>query len=383
MSVAMLASPCPRRETLTVGVRAMWAGMLPQCYGVFQRWKGPATRLVARTSPRGPSCRRRSWRSRLRSDDPVGEHSDLLDLGFHAIPGLQVVAGGRAHAIGRAGGDDVAGQERHGLREHLDALVDGEDHLAGVARLTDLAVDTHGDVEGLRIGQLVGGDEHGAHGTERVQRLALEPLRVPLLQVARRHVVDDGVAEDVPEGIRAADVAPARPDHRGQLHLVVELTRHRVVHDVVAGTHHRRAWLREVHGMLGDGGAALRRVIRIIAPETEDVARRLGNGGEQPHPLEGVREPALGQLLDGMLRHERLAVLPGLAGQSERGLAALNHLEEALRKAAAAAPDSAALHGQVLREPAQIEDGVIPNSAGLGLSPTPTEGDEAHGYWLK
>src|SRR6202158_2824321 len=81
----------------------------------------------------------------LRTDDPVGEHADLLAFRFHAVPGLEEVAGRRAHAVRRAGGDDVTGQERHGERQHLDALVHGKDHLAGVARLAHLAAAPHGD----------------------------------------------------------------------------------------------------------------------------------------------------------------------------------------------------------------------------------------------
>src|SRR2546425_5174962 len=45
--------------------------------------------------------------------DLVGEDSDALDLGLDAVAGLQVVAAGRAHPVGRAGGDDVARQDRH------------------------------------------------------------------------------------------------------------------------------------------------------------------------------------------------------------------------------------------------------------------------------
>src|SRR5499425_2146937 len=274
-------------------------------------------------------------RVRLRSDDFVGEHADLLHLRLHAISGLEEIAGGRPHSVRRARGDDVAGEDGHGEGEDLDALVDGEDHLAGVARLPHLPVHAHHDVEGLGIGQFVGRHQHGAHGAESVEGLALEPLGMPLLQIARGDVVDDGVAEDVLEGVGAADVVAARPNDRGQLHFVVELARHRVVHHVVPGANHRRARLGEVHGMFGNGGPPLRRVIGVVTAEAEDVAGGMRDGGEEAHPLERIGELAPGQLLDGLLLHERLAVLPGLPGEGDGRLAALDHLEEAPRKASA------------------------------------------------
>src|SRR2546428_2707218 len=91
----------------------------------------------------------------LRRRDPVGQDADALDLGLELVALLEELAEGGADALGRAGGDDVAGQQREALREHRDALVHREDHLGGVARLPRLAVHAQGDVEGLRIGDLV------------------------------------------------------------------------------------------------------------------------------------------------------------------------------------------------------------------------------------
>src|SRR5215467_6655651 len=317
---------------------------------------------------------------RLGPDDFVGEHADLFDLRLHAIPGLEEIARGRPHAVGRARGDDVAGEDGHGEGEDLDAVVDGEDHLAGVARLPHLPVHAHHDVEGLGIGQFVGRHQHGTHGAEGVEGLALEPLGMPLLEIARGDVVDDGVAELVLQGVRATDVVPARPDDHGQLHLVVELARHRVVHHVVAGADHRRARLGEVHGMLGNGGPALRRVIGIVAAEAEHVAGGVRDGGEEAHALEWIGELAPGQVFDGLLLHELLAVLPCLAGEGEGGLAPLDHLEETPREAPAAAPHRPPLYGQLPGETSQVEDGLVPHGARLGLAATATERHEAHGY---
>src|SRR3990167_7920141 len=154
---------------------------------------------------------RPAWLGR---DDPVREHADALDLGLEPIAGPQELAERGAHALGRARGDDVAREQREALREHADALVDGKDHLRRVTRLPRLAVDPEGDRERLGIRDLVGGDEHRAHRAEGVERLALEPLAVTLLEVAGGHVVDDGVAEHVRERSLARDVAPRRADDR-------------------------------------------------------------------------------------------------------------------------------------------------------------------------
>src|SRR5437588_6493458 len=114
-------------------------------------------------------------------DDAVGEDADALNFRLELVALLEELAEGRAHALGRAGGDHVAGQEREALREHGDALVHRKDHLGRVTRLARLAVHAQRDVERLRIGDLVGRDQHRPHRTERVERLALEPLLVKLL----------------------------------------------------------------------------------------------------------------------------------------------------------------------------------------------------------
>src|SRR5256885_14021706 len=73
-----------------------------------------------------------------RRDDAVGEHADALDLGLELVALLEELAEGGAHALGCAGGDHVARQEREALREHGDALVHREDHLGRVTRLARL-----------------------------------------------------------------------------------------------------------------------------------------------------------------------------------------------------------------------------------------------------
>ena len=89
--------------------------------------------------------------------------------------------------------------------------------------LEDLVVHPAVDREGLRVGDLVGGDEPRAHRAERVERLAADPLAVAELDVPGRHVVEAGVAEDVVERLLDRHV-PCRPaDHDRELRLVVDL----------------------------------------------------------------------------------------------------------------------------------------------------------------
>jgi hypothetical protein len=110
------------------------------------------------------------------------------------------------------------------------------------------------------------------------------------------------------------------------------------------------------------------------------MAGGVWDGGEEAHALEWIGELAPGQVLDGLLLHELFAVLPRLAGEGEGGLAALDHLEETPREAAAAAPHRPALDGQLSGETSQVEDGLVPHGAGLGLAAAATERHEAHGY---
>ena len=73
-----------------------------------------------------------------------------------------------------------------------------------------------------------------AHRAEAVEALALEPLHVLLLQVARADVVDDGVAEDVVERVGAAGCCARHADDDAELHFPVHLLRDRAVtEDVV------------------------------------------------------------------------------------------------------------------------------------------------------
>ena len=119
--------------------------------------------------------------------------------------------GGRLHAHadagGRAGGDDVAGVEREELAEVADELLHAEDHRGGGAVLAALAVDFEPELEVLRVGDFVFGDEPGAEGAEGVAAFAFGPLAAAVfLERAFGDVVGDAVAGDVVEGVGLAYV---------------------------------------------------------------------------------------------------------------------------------------------------------------------------------
>ena len=146
-----------------------------------------------------------------------------------------------ADARRRPGGDDVARLERDRAADELDELGDAPDHVRGRAVLhQDLgAVVRAGagdpprpEAEGLGIRDLVGGDEDRAHRQERVGALGAQPLAVAdlalgegrrdALPVAGADVVDDHVARDVVERVRARDPSGPRADDDAELDLEVE-----------------------------------------------------------------------------------------------------------------------------------------------------------------
>src|SRR5579859_1646952 len=124
------------------------------------------------------------------------ERDDVADIEegwrLHAKP----------HAGRRAGGDDVAGQERHELRDIRDALRHREDHGRRVAGLAALAVDVEPHSELLHVGDFVPGHEPRAERAEGVVRLAFGPLAAALLlEVALGDVVANAIAGDMVERI--------------------------------------------------------------------------------------------------------------------------------------------------------------------------------------
>ncbi len=104
-------------------------------------------------------------------------------------------------ACRRAGDDHHARLDREIDREEVAQLGAGPDHAAGIAGLTELAIDPCLDIKRLRIADLIRGDVPGSGRRAGVARLAAaipgETAGLPRLPVAGGHVVDDGISEHV------------------------------------------------------------------------------------------------------------------------------------------------------------------------------------------
>src|SRR5580698_9861103 len=132
----------------------------------------------------------------LRGDDGISERADAADAHFDYVASSQ-----RAHARGRAGGDHVAGFERHHLCDEADYNINGKDHFRRVSGLfpDSIHVGFHGDTGGIELRF-----DDRAEGAESVEALAARELHVEFLQVAGGYVVEASVAQDV--GADAFDV---------------------------------------------------------------------------------------------------------------------------------------------------------------------------------
>ena len=133
-----------------------------------------------------------------------------------------------ADAGGGAGGDDVAGVEREELAEVADEFLDAEDHRGGRAVLAALAVDFEPELQVLRVGDFVFGDEPGAERAEGVAAFAFGPLAAAVfLEGAFGDVVEDAVAGDIVERVRLAYVLGRLADDDAELDFPVGLRRSR------------------------------------------------------------------------------------------------------------------------------------------------------------
>ena len=153
----------------------------------------------------------------------VAQVSNTLDAHHHIVAGLQVARrlAREADAAGGSGRDHVAGLEREDAGEVSDQVRNGEDEVARVGVLQLFAVDGQPDVQVVRVGDFIQGDDARAHGREGVEALADGPLGGGHLIIARADVVQDGVAEHVVAPVRRTDVAAALADDEGELGLVV------------------------------------------------------------------------------------------------------------------------------------------------------------------
>src|SRR6185503_433235 len=120
-------------------------------------------------------------------------------------------------------------------------------------------------------------------GEHRVSRLTLTPRHV-----ARRDVVDDGIAGDDAVRLFLAHVAAFPADDDRQLGLAVELRDTGGLDDVAPGTVQRRRGFQETGGHRARLPAGVPRVFAVVAPHRDQLGRidrhvepGLGRGNEQ------------------------------------------------------------------------------------------------------
>ncbi len=127
----------------------------------------------------------------------------------------------------------------------------------------------------MRVGNLVARHDVRPVRAEGVHGLRLVPLlRADELQVARRHVVDHGVAEDVIERVLLRDVARRLADNDRHLHFVVHLLRHRGrPRQVVVGAAYGARELAEQHRLGRHRQIGLLAVVYVVQADGDDLGR--------------------------------------------------------------------------------------------------------------
>src|SRR3954470_13037112 len=120
-------------------------------------------------------------------DHLVGESADAFDGDGDLVADVEGADSGRGPRE-----DDVAREQRHGLGDVHDQVLDRADHVAGAAELALFAVDRalDGQVARVEVGLDPGAQRAGA-----VEALGARPLLLALLDVAGGDVVGAGVAE--------------------------------------------------------------------------------------------------------------------------------------------------------------------------------------------
>ena len=73
----------------------------------------------------------------------------------------------------------------------------------------------------MNVGDLVTRGDEGTERRKAVQALAARPLPVAVLQIARGHIVHQGVAKNVIESVSFAHASGFASNHHGQLRFII------------------------------------------------------------------------------------------------------------------------------------------------------------------
>src|SRR5260221_2405438 len=163
----------------------------------------------------------------VRCDDAVAQHADAADFQFHYVAVLEEAAlFVPAAAADRARAQHLARDQGFLERGVGDDVGEAVLHGAAIAVRPGLAVHARLHAQILRIADLVSGGDPGAEGVAGIEILALcrpeRALHLDELLVARREVVEHGVAEDVAERVALFHVLAGAADDCADLELVVD-----------------------------------------------------------------------------------------------------------------------------------------------------------------
>ncbi len=153
-----------------------------------------------------------------------------------------------------------------------------------------LAVDVEPDVEGLRVGYLVGRDEPWPDRPEGVTALTLVPLRGLQLESALGYVIHDGVAGNMVQSLVLSHVFGTTPDDDCDLDLIVELGGVARLLDVVVRAVDARRRLHEHDGLGGYLQTRFMRMIGVIQADGDELGdARIGHAETRVAAHQGQR----------------------------------------------------------------------------------------------
>jgi NADPH:quinone reductase len=206
----------------------------------------------------------------------LAEVTDALNPAGQDLAGLEVAWRGPAHADarGRAGEDDIAGQQGQDGGQPSDEGGHRKDQLGRAAFLDLLAVDGAGQLEVVGVGELIRRDQPRAHGGEAWEGLGEAELggRAGCLQDPLGDVLPDGQARDVRPRVALGDVMCALADDGDELHFPVDVAVWQF--DLGAGAGDRGRELGEDGRGRRRGESGLAGVRAVVQADREQLLRR-------------------------------------------------------------------------------------------------------------
>src|SRR5262245_59234191 len=107
----------------------------------------------------------------LRCYHRVFQHANLLNLNPHGVAGFEKTwrITEYSYSSGCAGGNHVPRLERENMREVVNQVIHIKNEMTGVRVLHLLSADNRMDLEHVRIGNLVAGDDRRTEGRECIE----------------------------------------------------------------------------------------------------------------------------------------------------------------------------------------------------------------------